>query len=178
VAQIHGSPDITARICGICPVAYQMSSVLAMEDAMGLTVDDQIRQLGGYCTVANGSRAMCCTCTCCMPRIFLGYEDALLLAKDKTGACGSRAQDEKDRNDVMNIVGEGDPPGERPRRRLLPRPAEGRAGAACRTPQMGLDQAIDTAKLVSTFEFRISRRSTSSFRCAIRRNTLSWGAGS
>ena len=25
-------PDITARICGICPVAYQMSSVLAMED--------------------------------------------------------------------------------------------------------------------------------------------------
>jgi len=24
-------PDITARICGICPVAYQMSSVLALE---------------------------------------------------------------------------------------------------------------------------------------------------
>ena len=29
-------PDITARICGICPVAYQMSSVHAMEDALGL----------------------------------------------------------------------------------------------------------------------------------------------
>jgi len=26
-------PDITARICGICPVAYQMSSARAMEDA-------------------------------------------------------------------------------------------------------------------------------------------------
>ncbi len=25
------APDITARICGICPVAYQMSSVHAME---------------------------------------------------------------------------------------------------------------------------------------------------
>ena len=32
------APDITARICGICPVAYQMSAVHAMEDALGVTV--------------------------------------------------------------------------------------------------------------------------------------------
>ena len=30
------APDITARICGICPVAYQMSAVHAMEDALGV----------------------------------------------------------------------------------------------------------------------------------------------
>ena len=29
-------PDITARICGICPVAYQMSSVQALEAALGV----------------------------------------------------------------------------------------------------------------------------------------------
>ena len=29
-------PDITARICGICPVAYQMSACAAMEDACGV----------------------------------------------------------------------------------------------------------------------------------------------
>src|SRR5512136_2092914 len=34
-------PDITARICGICPVAYQMSSVQAMEKALGVTVNLQ-----------------------------------------------------------------------------------------------------------------------------------------
>ncbi len=34
------APDITARICGICPVAYQMSAVQAMEDACGVEVDD------------------------------------------------------------------------------------------------------------------------------------------
>ena len=33
------APDITARICGICPVAYQMSAVHAMEDALGVAVD-------------------------------------------------------------------------------------------------------------------------------------------
>ena len=29
-------PDIVARICGICPVAYQMSSVHALESAFGV----------------------------------------------------------------------------------------------------------------------------------------------
>ena len=29
-------PDITARICGICPVAYQMSACTAIEDACGV----------------------------------------------------------------------------------------------------------------------------------------------
>ena len=32
-------PDTTARICGICPVAYQMTSVHAIERALGVTVD-------------------------------------------------------------------------------------------------------------------------------------------
>ena len=39
------APDITARICGICPVAYQTSAVNAMESAAGVTVDPSIRQL-------------------------------------------------------------------------------------------------------------------------------------
>ena len=30
------APDIIARICGICPVAYQMSAVHAIERAMGV----------------------------------------------------------------------------------------------------------------------------------------------
>jgi coenzyme F420-reducing hydrogenase alpha subunit len=33
------APDITARICGICPIAYQMSACHAMEDACGVRVD-------------------------------------------------------------------------------------------------------------------------------------------
>ncbi len=38
-------PDITARICGICPVAYQMSSVQALEMALGLQISEQTRLL-------------------------------------------------------------------------------------------------------------------------------------
>jgi coenzyme F420-reducing hydrogenase alpha subunit len=38
--------DITARICGICPIAYQISSLRAVEDACGVAIDDgPIREL-------------------------------------------------------------------------------------------------------------------------------------
>ena len=38
-------PDITARICGICPVAYQMSSCIALEQALGIVVPPAINRL-------------------------------------------------------------------------------------------------------------------------------------
>jgi coenzyme F420-reducing hydrogenase alpha subunit len=39
------TPDITSRICGICPVAYQMSACHAVEDALGTRVDGALRDL-------------------------------------------------------------------------------------------------------------------------------------
>ena len=39
------APDITARICGICPVAYQMSACRAIEDALGVTPDERVEAL-------------------------------------------------------------------------------------------------------------------------------------
>lgn len=36
-------PDIVARICGICPVAYQMSAVAAIEDAFGTAIEPAVR---------------------------------------------------------------------------------------------------------------------------------------
>lgn len=37
--------DFTARICGICPVAYQMSSIHAIERIFGVEVGEPIREL-------------------------------------------------------------------------------------------------------------------------------------
>ncbi|MEJ2681341.1 MAG: Ni/Fe hydrogenase subunit alpha [Gammaproteobacteria bacterium] len=39
------APDITARICGICPVAYQMSAVHAMENALAIDLEPGMHQL-------------------------------------------------------------------------------------------------------------------------------------
>ena len=42
---LHDPPDITSRICGVCPVAYQLSACAAIEDALGLCVDGELRRL-------------------------------------------------------------------------------------------------------------------------------------
>lgn len=42
---LEETPDITARICGICPVAYQMTAVHALEQALGVEITPQIRML-------------------------------------------------------------------------------------------------------------------------------------
>lgn len=39
------APDVTSRICGICPIAYQLSSAQAMEDALGIDVGAPVREL-------------------------------------------------------------------------------------------------------------------------------------
>ncbi|MDF2231829.1 nickel-dependent hydrogenase large subunit [Albimonas sp. CAU 1670] len=52
--------DLTSRICGICPVAYQMSAVHAMERALGLRVEGPLRDLRRllYCGEWIGSHAL------------------------------------------------------------------------------------------------------------------------
>ena len=39
------APDITARICGICPIAYIMGATHAIEDALGVSVDRPMHDL-------------------------------------------------------------------------------------------------------------------------------------
>ena len=43
--EIREVPDIVARICGICPVAYQLTACEALEKALGITVTSDIRRL-------------------------------------------------------------------------------------------------------------------------------------
>ncbi|CAM2067290.1 Ni/Fe hydrogenase subunit alpha [Sulfidibacter corallicola] len=76
------APDITARICGICPVAYQMSSIHAMERLCGVAVDPIMRSMRRllYCGEWIESHAL--HIYCLHAPDFLGYESAVHLAKD------------------------------------------------------------------------------------------------
>jgi sulfhydrogenase subunit alpha len=42
---LEETPDITARICGICPIAYQMTTVHALEAALQIQITPEIRAL-------------------------------------------------------------------------------------------------------------------------------------
>src|SRR5215510_9224830 len=80
------APDITARICGICPVAYQMSSVQAMEDACGVEVPEPIHALRRilYCGEWIESHAL--HVYMLHAPDFLGYAGAVELARDEPAA--------------------------------------------------------------------------------------------
>src|SRR6188474_1655060 len=75
-------PDITARICGICPVAYQMSSIAAMEDICGVEVADQVRALRRtlYCGEWIESHAL--HVFMLHAPDFLGYANGFEMARD------------------------------------------------------------------------------------------------
>jgi coenzyme F420-reducing hydrogenase alpha subunit len=74
------APDITARICGICPVAYQMSSVHAMEKILGITISPEIRALRRlyYCAEWIESHAL--HVYLLHAPDFLGHSSALTMA--------------------------------------------------------------------------------------------------
>lgn len=77
-------PDITARICGICPVAYQMSSCHALEKAVGVFdhIDPWIRSMRNllYCGEWIESHVL----HMFMLHLpdFLGYESVISMAAD------------------------------------------------------------------------------------------------
>jgi len=99
------APDITARICGICPVAYQMSSCHALERALGMHVDGAIRDLRRllYCGEWIESHAL--HIYLLHAPDFLGYPDAIRLAKDHPEAVKRGLALKKTGNGLMRILG-------------------------------------------------------------------------
>lgn len=76
------APDITARICGICPVAYQMSAVQAMEDALGVTVDGKLRDLRRLLYCGEWIESHVLHIYMLHAPDFLGYAGAIDMARD------------------------------------------------------------------------------------------------
>ncbi|HET9506534.1 MAG TPA: Ni/Fe hydrogenase subunit alpha [Gaiellaceae bacterium] len=99
------APDITARICGICPVAYQTSAVNALESLWGIEVPEPIRLLRRllYCGEWIESHAL--HVYMLHAPDFLGYDGAVELARDAPEAVERGLALKKTGNLVMSLVG-------------------------------------------------------------------------
>jgi coenzyme F420-reducing hydrogenase alpha subunit len=147
-------PDITARICGICPVAYQMSSCWAIEDACGVAVTDQIRALRRllYCGEWIESHAL--HVYLLHAPDFLGYDGAVEMAADHPAVVERGLRLKKAGNRLMEVVGG----------RSI-HPVNVRVGGFYRFPtveelrairpdlERALEDALETVRLVAGFEF-------------------------
>ena len=145
--------DITQRICGICPVAYQTSGWNAIEDACGVAVGERIGALRRllYCGEWIQSHALHIYLLHAVD--FLGYPDAIALARHHRAEVERGLALKKAGNAILELVGG----------RAI-HPVNPRVGGFHRAPtrddlaplaeqlRRALDQALETVTWVSGFD--------------------------
>jgi sulfhydrogenase subunit alpha len=147
-------PDITARICGICPVAYQMSSCHAIENALGVRVEGPLRDLRRllYCGEWIESHAL--HIYMLHAPDFLGYESVVQMAQKHPDTVKRGLRLKKIGNRIMSVLGG---------REI--HPVNVRVGGFYRAAtkqeldglvddlKWALDAALETVRWVSSFSF-------------------------
>jgi coenzyme F420-reducing hydrogenase alpha subunit len=98
-------PDITSRICGICPIAYQMSAAHAIEDAFGITVSGQLRALRRLIYCGEWIESHVLHIYMLHAPDFLGYADAIAMAKDHRAIVERGLQLKKAGNEIIALLG-------------------------------------------------------------------------
>lgn len=98
-------PDLTARICGICPIAYQVSSATAIERALRIELSKNLNDLRRliYCGEWIESHAL--HVHLLHAPDFLGFNDAIEMAPHAPGAVERGLRIKKLGNKIMSIVG-------------------------------------------------------------------------
>ncbi len=147
-------PDITARICGICPVAYQMSSCLAIESACGVTVPEELRLLRRLLYCGEWIESHSLHIYLLHAPDFLGYPGAIEMAADHGPIVERGLRLKKAGNALMTLVGG----------RAI-HPVNVRVGGFYRLPspaelrsirpalERARDDAVATVALVAGFDF-------------------------
>jgi coenzyme F420-reducing hydrogenase alpha subunit len=154
------APDITARICGICPVAYQMSAVRAMEDACGVAIDDgPLRDLRRLIYCGEWIESHSLHVYMLHAPDFLGYAGVVEMARDHREIVEQALQMKKAGNLVMSVVGGREV-----------HPINVRVGGFYRAPttaelgelveplQRALETAIDTVRWAALLDFPDTER--------------------
>lgn len=148
------APDINARICGICPVAYQMSTVHAMEDALGISVDGPLRELRRLLYCGEWIESHTLHIYMLHAPDFLGYDGVVDMAGEHGDAVRRGLALKKIGNQIITLLGgrEIHPINVRvggfyrtPRKRELQGLAEGLKWAR--------DAALETVRWVAGFDF-------------------------
>ncbi|WNZ06623.1 Ni/Fe hydrogenase subunit alpha [Streptomyces sp. 11x1] len=151
-------PDITARVCGICPVAYQMSACAAVEDACGVTVDPRIRDLRRLLYCGEWIESHTLHVYLLHAPDFLGRASAIELARTHRAEVERGLRLKKAGNSLMELLGG-----------RAVHPVNVRLGGFHRTPsraelrplaeelRRALDDALETVRWVAGFEFPEAR---------------------
>ncbi|MHC5109970.1 MAG: Ni/Fe hydrogenase subunit alpha [Planctomycetota bacterium] len=149
------APDITARICGICPIAYLNGAVAAMEMVCGIAVPLPIRQLRRLIYCGEWIESHILHMAMLHAPDFLGYPDAIAMAKDHPDAVKKALKIKKIGNGIMTLLGGREV-----------HPINVRVGGFYKTPtkrklknlvdelKWGLDASVEMAEFVAGLHFQ------------------------
>ncbi len=148
------APDITARICGICPIAYEIGAIQAMEDAFGVTVPRQIRDLRRliYCGEWIESHGL--HVYMLHAPDFLGLQDALELARTNKPLVEKALRLKKIGNDILEVIGgRAVHPINLKVGGFFKAPSKAAVRKLAEDLKWALEESLNTVKLVGGFDF-------------------------
>lgn len=149
------APDMTARICGICPLAYLMGAEQAMEAAFGMSIPEPIRKLRRLIYCGEWIESHVLHAAMLHAPDFLQMNDVLQLAAKNPDVVKKALKLKKIGNDILEVIGGG---------RAI-HPINTRVGGFYKVPskkaihelieplKWGIDAAIEIAKVFGTFDF-------------------------
>jgi coenzyme F420-reducing hydrogenase alpha subunit len=97
--------DITARICGICPIAYQMSACNAIESLCGVTVDGPLADLRRLLYCGEWIESHTLHIYLLHAPDFLGYDGAIELATHHRSLVQRGLDLKKVGNQLVELIG-------------------------------------------------------------------------
>ena len=99
------APDITARICGICPIAYQMSAIHAIERALGIRIDPATRLLRRLFYCGEWIESHTLHVYMLHAPDFLGFPDVIAMAGAHRGVVEKALRLKKIGNRIVTLLG-------------------------------------------------------------------------
>lgn len=102
---VNEVPDLVARICGICPVAYQMSAVHALEPIFGMEIPQTIRNLRRMLYCAEWIESHALHIYLLHAPDFMGFASGLEMAKAHPDVVKRGLRLKKAGNDLLRLLG-------------------------------------------------------------------------
>ncbi|GLW25940.1 hypothetical protein DI270_022830 [Microbispora triticiradicis] len=136
-------PDITARICGICPVAYQMSACQAIEAACGVEMTGPLRDLRLLLYYGEWIESHALHVHLLHAPDFLGYDSGIAMAADRRDLVERGLALKKAGNELIAVVGG------RPIHRV---PARAELAPVAERLRRARDDAVATVAWVAAFD--------------------------
>lgn len=150
----HEAPDITSRICGICPIAYIMSASQAVENALGVFVTPEIHELRRLVYCGEWIQSHVLHAAMLHAPDFMGLDDAIRIAEVDPDLVRTALRLKKVGNSLMEVVGgRAVHPVNTRVGGFYSAPAKARLRALLPELEWGIGAARDVALAFSKFDF-------------------------